>query len=79
MIYRGWVEARQEVGRIDGRADRAQADAPGIRGAASNWLDAVTSTVTSAASSSGVGLPRTTLTSGSVSIDRAYDAVRRIR
>ena len=73
MIYRGRAEARHEAGPADGRADRAHADRCGCTGAASTALDAAVRTVTSAASSSAVGSPRTTLTSGSAFIDRAYD------
>jgi hypothetical protein len=78
-IYRGRPDARQEVGTIDGRADRAQADVAGRVGVASTRVDRAATTVTRAASSSAVGLPRTTLTSGSVFIDRAYDGVGEIR
>jgi hypothetical protein len=73
MIYRGRPEERQEAGPIDGRADRAQVEVAGRAGRASTAADRAAMIVTSAASSRSVGVPRTTLTSGSSSIDRAYD------
>jgi hypothetical protein len=79
MIYRGRPEERQEAAPIDGRAERAQADAGGRAGRASTAADRAATIVTSAASSRSVGVPCTTLTSGSSSIDRAYDEYRRIR
>jgi hypothetical protein len=42
-------------------------------------MDRRISTPTRAATSSGVGVPRTTLTSGSSSIDRAYDERPKLR
>jgi hypothetical protein len=42
-------------------------------------MDRLRSTPTRAATSSGVGVPRTTLTSGSSSIDRAYDERPKLR
>lgn len=79
MIYRGSAEARQEVGRIDGRADLAQADVGGRGPRASIAADPAATTATSAASSCSVGVPCTILTSGSSFIDRAYDEARRFR
>lgn len=43
------------------------------------WDERLTSTPTTAASSSALTVPRTTLTSGSSFIDRAYDDLRRRR
>lgn len=79
MIYRGSVDCRQDAEPIDGRADIIQAEVARRGGAASMVLDLAATTVTKAASSASVGVPRTTLTSGSVSIDRAYDAPGDIR
>lgn len=79
MIYRGRAEERQDAGPIDGRADRAQADVRVRAGRASTVADRAATIVTSAASSRSVGVPRTTLTSGSSFIDRAYDEGRRNR
>jgi hypothetical protein len=73
VIYRGSPEARHEAGPIDGRAELVQAEAAARGREASTEVDLVSNTVTRAASSSSAGLPRTTLTSGSVSIARAYD------
>ncbi len=78
-IYRGCADCRQEAGRIDGRADLAHAEGTAGGGAASIRMDRAVTTVTSAASSRSVGAPRTTLTSGSSSIDRAYDDTTEIR
>jgi hypothetical protein len=79
MIYRGRAEERHEAGRIDGRAVRVQAEAAGRAGRASTAADRAATTATSAASSRSVGVPRTTLTSGSSFIDRAYDEAERFR
>jgi hypothetical protein len=79
MIYRGRPEERQEAGPIDGRADRDQAEVAGRAGPESTAADRAATIATSAASSRSVGLPRTTLTSGSSFIDRAYDEARRNR
>jgi hypothetical protein len=79
MIYRGSPEARQEAVPIDGRAERTQADPDGRGDLASTVADRAATTATSAASSASVGVPRTTLTSGSSFIDRAYDEVGRLR
>jgi|1186.fasta_scaffold1133511_1 hypothetical protein len=79
MIYRGRPEERQEAGRVDGRADLVQADAAGRDGRVSTLADRAATTVTRAASSRSVGVPRTTLTSGSSIIDRAYDEDEEVR
>lgn len=73
MIYRGRPEERQEAGRIDGRADLAQVEVVARAGRVSTAADRAATTATRAASSRSVGVPRTTLTSGSSFIDRAYD------
>ena len=73
MIYRGRPERRHEELPIDGRADIIQAETPGRAETASTEVDRAATTATRAASSRSVGTPRTTLTSGSSSIDRAYD------
>ncbi|GAA2640845.1 hypothetical protein [Paractinoplanes durhamensis] len=73
MIYLGKVDRRQPEAGIDGRADLVQLDIDAGREGASTEVDRAASTVTRAASSKSVGAPRTTLTSGSLSIDRAYD------
>src|SRR5262245_36987921 len=73
MIYRGRPEPRHEALLIDGRADISHAETGGRGAAASIAVDRAATTATRAASSRSVGLPRTTLTSGSSSIDRAYD------
>src|SRR4051812_50137601 len=73
MIYWGRPERRHEELPIDGRADIIQAET-GVRGeTASIEVDVAATTATRAASSRSVGVPRTTLSSGSSSIDRAYD------
>ncbi len=72
-IYRGSAEARHEVGTIDGRADRDQLAVADLGGAAFTAVYRAASTVIRAVSSRSVGSPRTTLTSGSAFIDRAYD------
>ncbi len=73
MIYRGRPERRHDRLLIDGRADIIQAET-GVRGeTASTEVDRAATIATRAASSRSVGTPRTTLTSGSSSIDRAYD------
>jgi hypothetical protein len=79
VIYRGRAEWRQERGRIDGRADVAQADGGVGREIASIEVDLAATIATKAASSSLVGVPRTTLTRGSSSIDRAYDLWKVVR
>src|SRR3954447_10773790 len=73
MIYRGRLELRHEELPIDGRADIIHAETGGRGGTASIQVDRAATTATRAASSRSVGLPWTTLTSGSSSIDRAYD------
>src|SRR3954451_1739158 len=73
MIYWRRPERRHEEWPIDGRADIIQAET-GVRGeTASIEVDVAATTATRAASSRSVGVPRTTLSSGSSSIDRAYD------
>ncbi|GIF24464.1 hypothetical protein Ate02nite_71940 [Paractinoplanes tereljensis] len=79
VIYLGRAESRQLDAEGDGRAERAHDDTPGRETGAFTEVDRAASTVTSAASSRSVGVPRTTLTSGSLSIDRAYDVRRDIR
>jgi hypothetical protein len=79
MIYRGRPEERHEAGPIDGRADLVQLEVAGLAGRASTAADRAATIATSAASSRSVGFPRTTLTSGSSFIDRAYDEARRNR
>jgi len=79
VIYRGSAEARHEAGPIEGRAELVQAEVAGRGRVASTEVDRAASIATSAASSSSAGVPRTTLTSGSVSIDRAYDGSGDIR
>ncbi len=64
---------RHEAGGAAGRALRAQVDGGVVAGRESVRVDRPASTTTRAASSAAVGVPRTTLTSGSASIDRAYD------
>jgi hypothetical protein len=79
MIYRGRPDERQEAGLVDGRADLVQAEVAGRGGGASIVADRAARTVTRAASSRSVGVPRTTLTSGSSFIDRAYDEGEELR
>ncbi|GAA0542300.1 hypothetical protein GCM10010172_24670 [Paractinoplanes ferrugineus] len=70
----GRADARQPDAVAGGRADLAQEDGGrGRAGAEFIALDLAASKVTRAASSRSVGVPRTTLTRGSASIDRAYD------
>jgi hypothetical protein len=73
MSQRGRADARQEPGPPAGRALRTHEVIDGFRGSSSAIVDLAATTATSAASSSGVGTPRTILTSGSSFIDRAYD------
>ena len=73
MIYRGCPERRHEGSPIDGRADIIQAETGGREETAFIEVDRAATTATKAANSRSVGVPRTTLTSGSSSIDRAYD------
>src|SRR5689334_10656803 len=73
MIYRGRPERRHEGLAIVGRADIIHAETGGRGGVASIEVDRAATMATRAASSSSVGVPRTTLTSASSSIDRAYD------
>lgn len=69
----GRPEVRQEAGPVAGRELRTQEVIDGGGGASSTLLDRKTSAASSAASSSSVGLPLTTLTSGSSFTVRAYD------
>jgi len=73
MDQLGSPDPRQEAWPEDGRALRTHALMAGRGEGASTGLDRLTRAPNSAASSSGAGLPRTTLTSGSSSIDAAYD------
>jgi len=73
MIYWGRLECRHEELPIDGRADIIQAETDGREETAFIEVDRAATTATKAANSRSVGVPRTTLTSGSFSIDRAYD------
>lgn len=66
---------RQEAGGAPGRELRVQVEGGVGMERESVLVDAPASTATRAASSAAVGVPRTTLTSGSASIDRAYDTV----
>jgi hypothetical protein len=79
MIYRGRPEERQEAGPIDGRADLVQAEVVAGVDGVSTAADRAATTATRAASSRSVGVPRTTLTSGSAFIDRAYDEAGEVR
>ena len=67
---------RHEPGPAPGRPLRTHAPIDTCEGAESAGLNRLTSTATNAATSDAVGTPRTTLTSGSSSIDRAYDEPR---
>jgi hypothetical protein len=67
------AEARHEEGRVDGRADMVHGDGRKLGEIASIEVDRAATIVIRAASSCSVGVPRTTLTSSSSSIDRAYD------
>jgi hypothetical protein len=69
----GRPDARQEPGPGDGRALRVQGVIDGWGPGSSVSLDRLARTVTSAASSSAVGMPLVTLTSGSSLTVRAYD------
>ena len=73
MIYWGRPERRHEEWPIDGRADIIQAETGGRAETAFIEVDRAAKTAIRAANSRSVGVPRTTLTSGSSSIDRAYD------
>jgi hypothetical protein len=73
MGYRGRPDTRQEPGPVNGRALRAHSDLGAGGGPAFTDLDRPSNTPTSAATSSADGVPRTTLTSGSSSIDQPYD------
>jgi len=75
----GRPDARQEGRPAAGRALRTQALIEGRGAGPSAGLDRLARAPNSAASSSGVGMPRTTLSRGSSSIDAAYDARCRAR
>jgi hypothetical protein len=68
----GSAEVFQVAGAPVGRALRTHGVIDVLRGPSSALVDLAATSVTSAASSSGVGAPRTTVTSGSSFIDRAY-------
>jgi hypothetical protein len=70
---RGTHDSRHEAGPALGRALLVQAVAAGAAGGRSTLVDRLSNAPTRAATSSGVGVPRTTLTSGSSFIDVAYD------
>jgi hypothetical protein len=70
--YDGRPESRQLPGPVDGRALRTQVVIDGRAERESVDVDRLARAATSEATSSAVGVPRTTLTSGSVSIDRSY-------
>ena len=76
---RGSPEARQDPETPPGRALRDQFDTSAREECETRLVDPPASTLTRAASSSGVGTPRSTLTSGSVSIDTAYSDSRSAR
>jgi len=69
----GNADPRHEPGPAPGRALRTQAGTLDGAECESVAMDRLTSTETNAARSSGAGVPRTTLTSASASIERAYD------
>jgi hypothetical protein len=69
----GNADPRHEPGPAPGRALRTQAVKRDGAERESVAVDRLTSIETNAASSSRVGSPRTTLTSASSSIERAYD------
>jgi hypothetical protein len=71
--YEGRPERRQLPGPAEGRALRTHAVIDGRAEHESVGVDRLARATTSAATSSAVGVPRTTLTSGSASIDRSYD------
>jgi hypothetical protein len=70
--YDGRPDPRQEPGPAAGRALRTQAVIDGRAERESVSVDRLASAATSAATSSAVGVPRATLTSGSAFIDRSY-------
>jgi hypothetical protein len=70
--YDGRPDPRQERGVAAGRALRTHAVIDGRAERESASVDRLVRATTSAATSSAVGVPRTTLTSGSASIDRSY-------
>lgn len=73
MAQWGRPEARQDGRRLAGRPLETQVEGVGLSECETWDLDRLTSAPTRAASSSGEGVPRTTLTRVSSSIDAAYD------
>ena len=72
MRHLGRPDVRQEGWAVDGRALRVHGEIEGRGGGGTARLVRLATAPISAASSSGVGLPRATLTRGSLSIDAAY-------